>query len=170
MNEGVLTQKNFAVLHASALRISCAMNPPEHPASRRIRERASAFAIRFRPVKVKARHDGWTPERQRDFIDRLCLTGNVSRAARAVGKTAQSAYRLREHEGAGSFNRAWDQALEASRSHVLDIAIERCIEGDTVPVFYKGRKVGERTRHDNSLLTAALNALCKRKQSKDALK
>jgi hypothetical protein len=119
------------------------MTQPEHPASRRIRKRAAAFGIRFRPVKVKARHDGWTPERQRAFIDRLCLVGNITRAARAVGKTPQSAYRLRGHKGAGSFCRAWDDALSVSRSHVADVAIERCIEGETVPVFYRGRKVGE---------------------------
>lgn len=146
------------------------MSTSQHPASRRIRQRAAAFGIRFRAVKVKARHDGWTPERQRDFIDRLCLIGNVARAARAVGKSAQSAYRLREHKGAGSFRRAWDQALDASRAHVLDVAIERCIEGETVPVFYKGTKIGERTRHDNSLMTAALNALCRRRRSETELK
>lgn len=159
-----------AVLHRRDLRISCPMNPPEHPASRRIRQRAAAFGIRFRPVKVKARHDGWTPERQRAFIDRLCLIGTVARAARAVGKTPQSAYRLREHKGAGSFRRAWDEALGVSRSHIADVAIERCIEGETVPVVHRGRKVGEWIRHDNRLLVAALGALFRDERTGAALK
>lgn len=146
------------------------MKPHDHPAARRIRQRAAAFGIRFRPVKVKARHDGWTPERQRDFIDRLCLIGNVARAARAVGKTPQSAYRLREHKGAGSFRRAWDDALAISRSHVADLAIERCIEGETVPVFYKGRKVCEWTRYDNRIVLAALRMLVRHDQVVGALK
>lgn len=146
------------------------MKEPEHPASRRIRQRAAAFGIRFRAVKVKARHDGWTPERQRAFIDRLCLIGNVARAARAVGKTPQSAYRLREHKGAGSFRRAWDEALGVSRSHIVDLAIERCIEGETVPVVYRGRKVGEWTRYDNRLLSAALGALFRDGRTRAALK
>jgi len=146
------------------------MKEPHHPASRRIRQRAAAFGIRFRAVKVKARHDGWTPERQRAFIDRLCLIGNVARAARAVGKTPQSAYRLREHSGAGSFCRAWDAALDASRAHAADLAILRCIEGETVPVFYRGRKIGEWTRHDNRLLLGALGALARDNPTRAKLK
>jgi hypothetical protein len=138
------------------------MSTSDHPASRAIRERAAAFRVRFRAVKVKARHDGWTPERQRAFIDRLCLTGNVARSARAVGKAPQSAYRLRDHAGAAGFRRAWDEALHASRSHLIDVALVRCVEGEQVPVFFKGRKVGEWTRHDNRLLAAALHAFCRR--------
>ena len=121
-------------------------------------------------MKVKARHDGWTPERQRAFIDRLCLIGNVAGAARAVGKTPQSVYRLREHVGAGSFRRAWDEALGVSRSHLCDVAIERCIEGEAVPVFYKGRKVAEWTRYDNRLLATALNAFFRNERAQAALK
>lgn len=35
----------------------------------------------FTPVPRKPRHDGWTPERQKAFIEALADTGSVSRAA-----------------------------------------------------------------------------------------
>ena len=39
----------------------------------------------FTPVPRKtARHDGWTPERQRAFIEALADTGSVRRAASMV--------------------------------------------------------------------------------------
>src|SRR5689334_13687723 len=54
-------------------------------------------AIRFAPVPVKRRHDGWTVERQQAFIAALATGGCVSEACAEVGITARSAYRLREH-------------------------------------------------------------------------
>jgi hypothetical protein len=134
------------------------MSDSPHPAAARIRDHVALVRIPFRPVPVKARHDGWTPERQRAFIDRLCVTGHVGISAQAVGMTAQTAYRLRDRKGAASFRRAWDEALGAGKSHVLDVGITRAIEGERVPVYYRGRRVGERIRHDNSLLIAALKA------------
>ena len=48
--------------------------------------------LAFTPVPLlRTRRNGWTPQRQRDFIRALEATGNVSRAARAVGVTKQSA-------------------------------------------------------------------------------
>ena len=41
----------------------------------------------FTPVPRKPRHDGWTPERQRAFIEALADTGSVTRAA-ALDKLA----------------------------------------------------------------------------------
>ena len=115
--------------------------------------------LAFTPVPVKARHDGWSAERQRGFILRLALAGNVSMAARAVGGTRESIYRLRRHPGAASFNAAWDKALGWGKSRALDLAIERAIAGEVHCVYYRGRKVGEVIRHDNRLLIAALRTL-----------
>lgn len=131
---------------------------PEHRAARRLRECPAFYHIPFDPVPVKARHDGWTAERQRGFIDRLAVTGCIARSARAVGMSPQSVHNLRKRKGAGSFNRACGQAQANGRSYQHDIAILRCIEGERVPVMYRGRKVGEKVRHDNSLLLAVLNS------------
>ena len=59
--------------------------------------------LAFIAVPVRARHDGWTKVRQQGFILRLALGGCVTLAAKAVGKTRKSAYRLRERADAASF-------------------------------------------------------------------
>jgi hypothetical protein len=67
--------------------------------------------IRFTPARLKARHDGWTPERQVRFIEALAQTRSVTRACRAVGMTSASAYKLRGHAEAAEFALAWRRAL-----------------------------------------------------------
>ncbi|HET9638577.1 MAG TPA: hypothetical protein VFP12_05155 [Allosphingosinicella sp.] len=115
--------------------------------------------LAFTLVPVKTRRDGWTPARQFAFILRLALLGGVSAAARAVGMSRESAYRLREHPGAASFAAAWDKAQGWGRGRAADLGIDRAICGEKREVFYRGRKVGEYVRHDNRLLMAALNLL-----------
>ncbi|GAB5348881.1 hypothetical protein [Alteriqipengyuania sp. 357] len=50
----------------------------------------------FRPVPLRARRDGWSPWRQCAFLAQLYFTGSVAAAARRVGMSRASAYRLRE--------------------------------------------------------------------------
>lgn len=66
--------------------------------------------IPFTPVPLaRTRRDGWTPARQRGFIDQLARIGLVGVAARAMGMSAKSAYALRKRVGAESFAAAWDE-------------------------------------------------------------
>jgi hypothetical protein len=113
----------------------------------------------FAPVPVKARHDGWTPLRQRGFILRLALLGAVAPAAAAVGRSRESAYRLRGHRGAEGFAAAWDKALGWGRRRATDLTIERALVGEVRGIYYRGRKIGEQVRYDNRLLMAAMKAL-----------
>jgi len=47
-----------------------------------------ADTLAFTPVpSTSARHDGWTAERQRQFIDLLATHGGVAHAARTLGMT-----------------------------------------------------------------------------------
>src|SRR3546814_3519990 len=39
----------------------------------------------FLPAPTRLRHDGWTPDKQRLFVETLADTGCVSHAAKAVG-------------------------------------------------------------------------------------
>lgn len=64
----------------------------------------------FTPVPLRYRRDGWTPGRQADFLGRLAETMNVAASARHVGKSRESAYRLRDKPGAASFAAAWTQS------------------------------------------------------------
>lgn len=67
--------------------------------------------IRFTPVPLKARHDGWTAARQVRFIEMLAATRSIVEACRAVGMTRAGAYKLRDRPDATQFRRAWDAAL-----------------------------------------------------------
>jgi len=137
-------------------------SPDTHPAAERLRNYHAFFDIPFTPVPVKPRHDGWTPARQRGFIDRLCVTGCVARSARAVGKSPQSAYRLRDHPQAASFAAAWGRALDAGQSHQIDVGLDRALNGQSFPIVRAGVCVGERRRYDNRLAMTVLAALDRR--------
>lgn len=102
-----------------------------------------------------ARHDGWTADRQRTFIDMLATHGGVAAAARAVGMTPQGARQLRRRAGAEGFAQAWDRAVEQGRFRALNDAIERGQNGWLAPVTRNGKLVGHRRRFDNRLLFAA---------------
>ena len=69
--------------------------------------------IRFAPVALKSRHDGWTADRQHRFIAELGATRSIAAACRAVGMSRESAYRLKDHPGAAlGFALAWRRALQ----------------------------------------------------------
>ena len=69
--------------------------------------------IAFAPIPRRTqRHDGWTPERQRAFIEALADTGSVSRASAMVNMSSVGAYYLRRQPEAASFRTAWNAALD----------------------------------------------------------
>ncbi len=113
--------------------------------------------LAFTPVPVKARRDGWTVARQIAFIHRLALCGCVATAARMVGMSRESAWRLRARPGAESFAAAWDRAAGWGADRMAELGFERSLMGEVRDVYYRGRKVGEQTRFDNRLLIAVLN-------------
>lgn len=110
----------------------------------------------FQPVQRKYRHDGWTPERQRAFIAALADTGSVSRAAAMVNMSPVGAYYLRRQRGAESFRRAWEAALDFGVQRLKDLAFERAIEGELVPVMSFGKLVGYRRKTNDRLLMFCL--------------
>lgn len=153
-----------------------AQHPPRTPATSRL-TRAQSLAPtpvpapiiapedlpQFTPIpSLRLRHDGWTAQRQLDFLLALARLGLVAPAARSVGMSARTAYRLRARDVDGSFSTAWHHAVEDGRSAALDTGIERAVTGELVPVFYRGRKVGEYVRFDNRLVIAALTAAATR--------
>ncbi|MEO8455189.1 MAG: hypothetical protein ABI454_08515 [Sphingomicrobium sp.] len=113
----------------------------------------------FEPAPTRKRHAGWTAERQRKFIERLALTGNVGDACASVGVASSSAYRLRNKAGAESFARAWDAALRLCQTRLAAIGLDRAING-RVERFYKdGELVMERRVPSDYLLTWFLSRL-----------
>lgn len=110
----------------------------------------------FEPVAVAWRSDGWTPEKQRGFIEALADCGIVREAAARVGMTERSANYLRRRDGADSFGRAWDAAIRFGASRLGSVAYERAVLGTVKPHFYRGRIVGEQRVYDNRLLLSLL--------------
>ena len=101
---------------------------------------------------TRHRDDGWTAQRQRDFLENLASCGSVSAAARSVGMSRESAYALRRRAGARAFAQAWDAARLLAAEHLVDLAWDRASQGVLRPVYYHGELMGEVRHYDNRLL------------------
>lgn len=112
----------------------------------------------FTPAPRRLRHDGWTPERQRAFIEALAATGCVAEAARAVGVSENSAYRLRRDPRADGFRLAWTLALDCGLQRLADRATSRAMHGVPRPIFHNGEQVGEWRHFDERLTMFLLRA------------
>lgn len=113
----------------------------------------------FTPAPTRKRHAGWTAERQRTFIERVALTGNVGEACALVGLSSTSFYRLCQKPGAESFVRAWNAARILASTRGSAIAWDRATNG-RVERFYKdGELVMERRIPSDHLLTWLLSRL-----------
>lgn len=113
--------------------------------------------IPFTPVpRKRARRDGWSPERQRLFIFALSRCGSVARAARLVGMSPRSAWRLAHAPGGDDFARAWDEALDEGFARVRADALHHALAGAFVPVFRRGRLVRVEHRRCDRLALALL--------------
>ena len=97
----------------------------------------------YAPATLRARHDGWTAERQRTFLAALAETGCISEASRAAGIAQRSAYRLRNHPEGEVFAMAWDRALQFATARLMTTAYERAIKGSTRELWKHGELVGE---------------------------
>lgn len=118
----------------------------------------------FVPVPTRARADGWTPERQAGFLGALAETGSVSAAARRVGLSRETAYRLRAHPEGESFAAAWDVIVgkvpKAPKRKVTTAGLlARASRGRLRPVMYRGRHVATVRIADNSALLSIIHRL-----------
>jgi len=108
----------------------------------------------FCPVPTRSRRDGWTVQRQADFLGYLAETGSVMGACEAVGMSRKSAYQLRARPRAESFAAAWDAALGAPVRKVTVTDPELVGSGGMVHLhFFRGRLVGSHQATDISVLS-----------------
>ena len=124
---------------------------------------------RWVPVRRRPRHDGWTDEKQRRFIEALADTGLVSHAAKTVGMSRESANRLRRSPHGAAFARAWDAARCHAGAALEDIAFERAIEGQEQNIYneYGDIVVTKRVLNDR-MLTFLLGHLMPERYGKAA--
>lgn len=113
-----------------------------------------AFLDDYRPAQLeRARHDGWTVERQRTFLTVLSETGCISEAASQAGVSSRSAYRLRQHPAGAAFASAWDQALRLATIRLVTVSYERAIRGTVKEFWHEGvLRATTRTPSDKLLI------------------
>ncbi|MES2119871.1 MAG: hypothetical protein V4513_04775 [Pseudomonadota bacterium] len=105
----------------------------------------------FTPDPVRRRHDGWTPEKQFAFVEKLADTNSITAACKHVGMSRESVRKLKRHSWGRSFRDACDAALDCGYAELELAAKERAEKGVARPIFYKGEQVGEWRHHDERL-------------------
>lgn len=132
-------------------------NSPRAAAPAKLRA-VPASGPQTEPLNKTTRHDGWDLERQAAFLRALSATHSVSDAAKSVGRSRQSAYRLRSRLKGQPFDLAWEVAFHHSFDVLAHAALERALNGVERPVFYKGEQVGSYRRYDESLTRTLLRS------------
>ena len=106
--------------------------------------------------KRAARHNEWTLAKQAEFLRHLSATHSVATAARNVGMSRQSAYRLRSRLAGKAFDLAWEVAFHHSYNVLAHAALDRALNGVEVPIFFQGEQVGSYRRFDERLTLALM--------------
>jgi hypothetical protein len=91
-----------------------------------------------------------------DFLRALAGTHNVAEAARSVGMSRQSAYRLRARLKGQPFDIAWEAAFRHGYDDLAQAAIELALEGEEVPHYHGGELVGTHRKRNPQLIVALL--------------
>lgn len=114
----------------------------------------------------QTRADGWSPPRQRRFLEVLAATGVIGLACEAVRITSRSAYTLRIRRDGAAFRLGWDAAILIARARLADTLLSRAIMG-TEETIRRDPDNYEMTRHrhDNRLAMSMLARLDRMAQS-----
>lgn len=98
----------------------------------------------------------WSRAKQTQFLQHLAASHSVAAAARSVGMSRQSAYRLRARLKGQPFDRAWGAAFDMVFNALAHAAMERAIHGVEVPYLHKGEVVHVGRRYDERLTLGLL--------------
>lgn len=101
--------------------------------------------------------DRWNKPKMAQFLRVLGAQQSVAAAARAVGMSRQSAYKLRNRLKGEPFDIAWEAAFQHGYDALHQAALERALHGVEVPVYSKGEQIGTRRHFDERLTTFLLS-------------
>lgn len=104
------------------------------------------------------RADGWSPARQRQFLETLAATGIIAKACDAAAISTRSAYALRIRRDGAAFRLGWDAAILIARARLADDLLARALNGHE-EVIHKDEDTITRRRHDNRLAMSMLSRL-----------
>lgn len=93
----------------------------------------------------------WNKRRMAAFLRELAATLSVAAAARSVGVSRQSAYRLKNRLASTPFAFGWEVALEAGFAQLAHAMMERAVNGVEVPHYYQGELIGTSRTYDERL-------------------
>jgi hypothetical protein len=110
------------------------------------------------PVR-RERHDGWTPAKQRQFLQMLAEGHTITNTCAALGMSTSSAYALRRSAAGAAFALGWQAALLLAREHLADRLLERAMHGSVDTITRPDGSTVTRQRHDNRLAMHMLNRL-----------
>ena len=117
---------------------------------------SAAYAAEDAPtIPYVAPEDRWTKPKMAAFLRALGACACVSSAAKAVGMSRQSAYKLRNRLKGEPFDIAWEAAFQHGYDALHQAALERALHGVEVPVFHQGEQIATR-RHFDERLTVYL--------------
>lgn len=100
----------------------------------------------------------WSRAKMARFLAELASTHSVASAARVVGMSRQSAYRLKARLRDTPFDLAWEAALQSGYDALHQAALDRALNGVEVPVHHRGELVGTRRVFDERLTVFLLSA------------
>ncbi|HWT12549.1 MAG TPA: hypothetical protein VN231_07335, partial [Allosphingosinicella sp.] len=110
------------------------------------------------PPPRRHRRDGFSAERQQQFVEAYRDCGSLTDAARLTGISRSTAYNLINSADGGAFRAALAEAGKGADTLLEATAIERAVKGQEEIVYYKGQRVGVRWKYDNRLLMSLLRA------------
>ena len=119
------------------------------------------MTCQFPPLPQPAeqiRADGWSPARQRLFLETLAATGVITAACDAAAISTRSAYALRIRRDGAAFRLGWDAAILIARARLADELLARALTGHE-EVVRKDEDTITRRRHDNRLAMSMLSRL-----------
>jgi hypothetical protein len=102
--------------------------------------------------------DRWTKPKMAAFLRELAATHNVAAAAKAVGMSRHSCYRLRARLKGEPFDIAWETAFLHGYDALAQAALERALHGVEVPHFHKGELIHVSRKYDERLTVYLLAA------------
>lgn len=96
------------------------------------------------------------------FLSALETTGVIARAAKAAKVGRQTVY---DHMKADpDFDERCREALDTAEDTLETDLMRRAVEGEQVPVYFKGKVVGHNTRKSDALLMFAIRNLRQRRE------
>lgn len=108
---------------------------------------------------IRQRHDGWTPDKQRPFLEAVARGFTVEQACRFVGMSPSSAYAFRNRAAGAAFALGWRAANLLAREHIADALLARAIDGQVETTTRPDGSTVSRHRYDNRLAVTMLRRL-----------